>query len=447
MEHTSIKKWWAKWKHVVIAGAIFVLSLAAAWGLFGLPDIWKNVFVVIVSVAATYVIVAIVNGMQQEQQSKIQSKQLQLQKEQLTLQEKLQQDQIKQQLLSQEKQIEFQEKSQIAQSEFQSKLLVAQRESDEKREKNIQIYQRKIEVFSDFINRLWTKTGEIDMVDDDFLRPIREDTFNRLLFYLSIDDISELKDIFSDKGLENTPTNILCSKITNVIRRALDNRDYSKESPGEDYPKLLKELWGAMTTAIENSIPKPDNSPSNDDSQGNTYKQAWHFAMWDERQFKKALDKGVNELSLIEYGESWRTNLLKQVGENDMVFLFRRGGYGYVGAFEPLGYRIFEYEGDQLKETIHYYNETETRKNETRKNITKDDEDVENYDIYGGLKDGADICANLIVNPISYNKSGVGNPGGVYRRTISRYDAGYAATLLEWFKKEKNSVQNTSIEN
>ena len=59
-----------------------------------------------------------------------------------------------------------------------------------------------------------------------------------------------------------------------------------------------------------------------------------------------------------------------------------------------------------------------------------------NYDIYNGRDDSADLCSNLIVEPIAYVPDGVGNPGGVYRRTISRYDAGYAATLLEWFKKK-----------
>ena len=56
----------------------------------------------------------------------------------------------------------------------------------------------------------------------------------------------------------------------------------------------------------------------------------------------------------------------------------------------------------------------------------------------GGRDDGASLCSNLIVEPIKYIPEGVGNPGGVYRRTISRYDAGYVATLLERFKKNED---------
>ena len=47
------------WWHIGIA-IIFISSLSAAWGLFGIPDIWKNVFVIIVSAAASYLIIALV---------------------------------------------------------------------------------------------------------------------------------------------------------------------------------------------------------------------------------------------------------------------------------------------------------------------------------------------------------------------------------------------------
>ena len=70
---SKIRKWQG-W-HVILAVAIFIITVAAAWGLFGLPDIWKNVFVVIVSAAATYLIVALVNSMGQKQQQKLQKEQ------------------------------------------------------------------------------------------------------------------------------------------------------------------------------------------------------------------------------------------------------------------------------------------------------------------------------------------------------------------------------------
>lgn len=178
-----------------------------------------------------------------------------------------------------------------------------------------------------------------------------------------------------------------------------------------------------------------DNERENNDTQLNKleYNQAWHFAMLGDEQLDAIGEGKINELSLIEYEESWRTNLVKQVRENDVVFLFRRGGYGYIGAFRPKGWRIFEY-GDNEKpyEKIHRFGEEELMiKEEALVNS-----DVEKYDIYGGIKDSADFCSNLIVEPIYYLGYEAGtNPGGVYRRTISRYDAGYATRLMEWFEE------------
>jgi hypothetical protein len=119
---------------------------------------------------------------------------------------------------------------------------------------------------------------------------------------------------------------------------------------------------------------------------------------------------------------------VKQVDENDVVFLFRRGGFGYLGAFKPKEWRGFDYNIN--KETVYYFGKTEIEKQGS-----EFDADVEQYDIYDGFNDGASLCTNLIVEPIAYIESGVGNPGGVYRRTISRYDAGYAAELMEMFKQ------------
>jgi hypothetical protein len=40
------------------------------------------------------------------------------------------------------------------------------------------------------------------------------------------------------------------------------------------------------------------------------------------------------------------------------------------------------------------------------------------------------------VKRIAYVPEGVGNPGGVYRRTISRYDSHYAWLLQKRFQKQ-----------
>ena len=275
--------------------------------------------------------------------------------------------------------------------------------------------------------------------------------FNKVIFFISKSDVDKLIEIF--RKLPPKASNVnrikLFSELTEIIKGCLDNTQSDKES---EKTCFTQNDIGTLWREIDKYIPKEDiplAQPKQKDSESTTqsttiehrdneiatsiekdkYNQAWHFAMLGDEQLDAIGENKINELSLIEYEEEWRTNLLKQVGENDIVFLFRRGGYGYIGAFKPLGWRIFDYYAQ--KETIHYYGQQEQVK-------PINDDDVKLYDIYGGHNDGASLCANLIVEPIKYIPDGVGNPGGVYRRTISRYDAGYAATLLEWFIKHED---------
>ena len=324
-------------------------------------------------------------------------------------------------------------------------LLDNKQKSEEEKEKNIHMYQNKLDAFSEFSKELWSKT-KTDYLD---IEGVRDLLFNKVIFFISKSDIDKLIDIFSK--LPPKPSNVnkikLFSELTEIIKSCLDNtqidkdtkrvsfnqndieilwREIDKYIPKEDVPTVQIKQIETESTTQSTRVEHCENKPTASLSKIN-YNQAWHFAMLGDEQLDAiGLDK-INELSLIEYEEEWRTNLLKQVDENDIVFLFRRGGYGYIGAFRPLGWRIFDY--NERKEIIHIFGQQEQVK-------PVNNDDVMKYDIYNGRDDGADLCSNLIVEPIAYVPDGVGNPGGVYRRTISRYDAGYAATLLEWFKKK-----------
>lgn len=350
-------------------------------------------------------------------------------------------------------------------------LLDNKQKSEEEKEKNIKIYENKIAVYSEFISKLW-KTMADGYLNEDELRDIRSEVFNKLIFYLGIDDIKKLSDeiirikdlqpkLSEDKeGIDSKDSGLLVkaySEITNLLRndinKGLNGNDALKNATSE-----VSDLWTkfgiqpvelATERQVLDSVSSQDNSvicptpstteennkvPSQDTHNKKGFVQAWHFTMWGDEQIK-ALDEGINELSLIEYEEEWRTNLMKQVGENDIVFLFRRGGYGYIGAFRPKGWRIFEYDDDEkLYETIHLF---EKENDEIVKVEALVKADVEKYDIYRGIKDTADYCSNLIVEPIIYIPEGVGNPNPVYRRTISRYDAGYAVTLMKLLEEKK----------
>ena len=56
-----------------------------------------------------------------------------------------------------------------------------------------------------------------------------------------------------------------------------------------------------------------------------------HFNILSTKWQYKIFINGAQALALCEYGESWRTNLIKRCGFNDVVFLYKSGGPGYVG--------------------------------------------------------------------------------------------------------------------
>ena len=327
-------------------------------------------------------------------------------------------------------------------------LLKNRQELEEAKEKNIKVYENKIQVYSEFISKMW-KTLEDDWITGEEIREIRSDIFNKLIFYLEKKDIVELcqkvgsikksDDIMDGDDSERTKKTIDCfSEITDLLRA-----DVKKENPTES-TQFISSLWNNFGLEPRNTQPLSNLK----DEQENEFGQQisieqnegrpipynfWHFNMWGDEQLF-AFRKGLYELALIEYDETWRTNLVQQVKCGDVAFLFRRGGWGYIGAFVVKGWRVIYNNEDGLHEVV--YN--------GQKSVITDVEtinrDIDRFDIYKSISDGATSCANLIVEPIAFDFDGVSYPGGVYRRTISRYDGDYARALLSRFLANKDKA-------
>ena len=252
-------------------------------------------------------------------------------------------------------------------------LLKNQQESEETKEKNIKVYENKIQVYSEFISKMW-KTLEDDVITDEEIRGIRSDIFNKLIFYLKKDDIIKLSEkVRSIKSSESfndgeekaidkarkTSNIIECfSEITELLRADVNN-NVQTETKQE-----ISRLWNNFGVQPRDNVVVPENftvvaseEMVNQDTETTTLQTLncgfWHFAMLGANEQIEALRNGVYELNLIEYEEEWRTNLIKQVKENDLVFLFRSGGFGYMGVYRILGWRIFQFlEGDKVVETL-----------------------------------------------------------------------------------------------
>ncbi|MDR2051256.1 MAG: hypothetical protein LBQ63_05750 [Deltaproteobacteria bacterium] len=318
-------------------------------------------------------------------------------------------------------------------------LLKRQSESEWKKEKDIAIHQQKILVFSEFISELWgiIEDGKIERNEIERLRNI---FLKKIVFHLNDNEIEKIigelsqlknksKESFNDKNgyieiFDHIPP--IFGNITRILQNNLKDEEIKKETKfltlynSFNFDSVFEDKGQGKDTGDPESASAesrqnvaevsstPQISPEGDEP------SYWHFNMLYPEQQIKAFKDGKWELALLEYGEDWRTCKIKsEVSARDVVFLFQRGGPGYVGVFKvrPGVYRVF---GPGRDET---------------------DANLE-YDIYGGVEDGATWCSNLKVTPVAFSSEGVGYES-VRRKTIDRMRSGWT-WILEQFNTGAN---------
>jgi len=358
----------------VLIGIIFIVVfvIATILNLFGLLQSYQQFVAVLLSAAATYVIVVITISRQSSQQ--------------------------------------------------------------ESRDKNIRIYQKKLEVYSKFNALLWS-------VDDksDFDK-VKDMCMQELIFVISENKIQELtealksiKDNFEneDKVKESY------SKITAILRADLKGEDNTFES-GHD--KILK-VFNAInqnedinnqtaeinTVHVENKseLKRPEIRQIWNDYEESKI-QCWHFNAFDVKTQNDALKGGSGFLSLIEYGEDWRTERLKQVKSGDIIFLFNRGGSGYVGLYRATNTIVLRVDNGNIYMSM----------DGAEEKIISDDE-AKQYDIYYAIGDGATLVSDIKVEAI-LTRNHSWNPIGTMRQTIVRPNADNVWELLRYYDSEDN---------
>lgn len=311
------------------------------------------------------------------------------------------------------------------------------RKAEDEAKRKYEIYNAKLKVYSDFVSNMYEALSN-NLITESELLNIRTKLFGQVSFYIHnkdvLDSIKNELDKVNDYTDDRIMSNVFAG-ITSILQKDLreDWPDTKKDVSAlwEKFEEIMaktkkqeyKESTLEPNAISEDADQQEEKSP---DMLKRLEEQSWHFIMWSDEQLVK-LKEGFKELSLVEYeGIIWRTNLIKQVGEGDIIMLFRRGGYGYVGAFKAIGWRVFYFE--ENREEVQLFGK--------EKQVIMGEQylsDIKVYDIYNSKEDGATTCANIIVEPIAFVENGVGNPGGVYRRTISRYDSHYAWLLMERF--------------
>lgn len=159
----------------------------------------------------------------------------------------------------------------------------------------------------------------------------------------------------------------------------------------------------------------------------------WHFSALEPDKQKTALERDEPFVSLIEYGENWRTERLKQVKNGDIIFLFNRGGAGYVGMYRAVRTEVLEIssngDGTQSGKLV--------TNGETCENVSIENFVDKGLDIYEAIEDGADYISNIFVEPIKVKEEGHSdNPIGTIRPTILRIGEENTKILLDYFNKE-----------
>lgn len=326
--------------------------------------------------------------------------------------------------------------------EFRHRSAQQLKETEEKSKRSLEIYNAKLKVYSNFVSRMYGILSDNKIEESEMLE-LRTRIFGQISFYANADilekinkELANIEDYTVTQKMQRKFANIACI-LQQDLRNDWPANMHSAYTLWDTFDKLLDSKEGlgsnlSVATNLQSEIPESSICLNN------TF---WHFAMWGSEQLK-ALSEGIYELNLVEYGEEWRTNLIGQVKKDDLVFLFRSGGPGYMGVYRARGWRLFEFGANgACTETVNIFGEYERHyTNDNDEGKAQIEKDLERSDIYVSRADGATLCSSLIVEPLAFANAGIGNPGGTYRRTISRYDHGYGLMQLARFMAIKDDI-------
>lgn len=389
-----------QWIAIVVFVLVFVGALMLRF--FGLLETWQQFSIVLLSASATYLVVSITLSYQNEQQQELQQKLLE------------------------------------KQSELQQELMERQSKKEDDAKRDLELYNAKLGVYSNFVSKMYDILSD-NKVEEDEILDLRTHIFGKISFYANGDIVEKINErLATVKNYTDVkPMQKVFADIASILQKDL-RADWpvnvkSAYSLWDTFDNLLEEAdkeEQLLKNEIDATVDIPEKESTTEMVPSYINNNFWHFTMWGSEEQIRALRDGVYELNLVEYNEEWRTNQLKRVKKDDLVFLFRSGGWGYMGVFRVKGWRIFEFgNGNILKETVNIFGEKQV----DIEDAVQREKDRQRSDIYNSIQNGATLCSSIIVEPLAFSRKGIGNPGGVYRRTISSYDREYGMKQLARF--------------
>lgn len=327
-----------------------------------------------------------------------------------------------------------------------NQLLTGQSNNEESRERNIKVYENKISVYAEFVSKMWSIMND-GKVEPEEIIALRSDIFNKLIFYLDDSQIKAISEELERLEFDSSTDDYVAvfENITKVLRSSIleTEQDRSKTE--------IKTLWNRFNHLLKNDyepeletqVPDKEEPKSKSVPETRTpdmveldrhiHRDCVHFNMLDDNWQKSIFAKGTNALGLCEYGEVWRTNLIKRCRNNDIVFLYQTGGPGYIGTFLAKGWVVLEADGNgKVEKEVRY--EFDKRESEVVVESEGDiNKDIDRFCARKLINDGCTKVSFLLVEPLVFCEKGVGVIS-VYRRTISAYDSHYAWLTLGRFK-------------
>lgn len=371
------------------------------------------------------------------------------------------------------------------QSSIQSEFAAMQSKLDQDRKNKEEFNSSKLQAYSTFVLSMNSLVND-NKVSPEKIKDLKNELFGKISFYAEdtvLDAIREaLSSIESQDFIDDENQKLsgsarkVFNKITCILRKDISKNEVTPDTLDKlntSFETLLSVAEVNSSETGENEdleVSKNDEHSDNisDSSEPETNKEGfvkfgstpeenelvelnkssysktsfWHFIMSDAKEQLKAFEEGIFELCLTEKDENWRTELLKQVKPDDLVFLYQTGANGYIGVFKAKGWRVFEKDSssNQITESIHSYSDKDP--------VIKGDlqKDLELYDCYNAFETGETICSNLVVEALAYYKDGVGCPSkGPYRRTISKYKNELGIILLSRFKQISSNKKEALI--
>ncbi len=307
-------------------------------------------------------------------------------------------------------------------------LLQGQSSSDEKKDKNIRIYENKLDVYSEYVRQMWETISDDEDLKEEEWNNLRVQTFGKLIFYLDTDAIQNLTQYVSeiDKARREGTLQDVKIGFANITRLLTREIVAHKSKQDADYTKLFNQ-FNINTSDLQDNVETeakvhPATPPIAEVAAQPTETSAvpaispiyqldndiwshgfWHFCALN--MSKQKLHLGT--LALIEYDEQWRTDTIRRIKEGDLIFLFAAGGGGYYGVF-----RAKNVGGTYSPALVFATDGNQTDKQEYERFGKA-------FDIYDAYKDGATSIAAINVETIYFKENGIGEkPVSTRRATI-----------------------------